>query len=395
MRPPTQAPGPRDSTAPTLLVAPKAFQAEGKAAPTAEAVRRNLANDGKAAQLDRLNRLIEERKAAGIDVADLNIVGSAEVAIDDMVAGQAVRPEGRFGLEALVRLTGRPALRVRGNAVRHDDPQAGEWGDQLFLAMSGGLLQQRIARIGRIDMDGAHVGTGFVAGTNVVLTNRHVIQEFAAPVPRRNGPDKWVMLSDQVTIDFADTPSSATQASRFRIKGVIGAGASDIDPNIMDFSDLDAATLEVESTNAQGKPLPDPLELRRDPALADARRDIVIIGYPARPFGLPRDAAGDINMEVVKRLGELFGMDYGNKYLAPGEIITAVGGHPEDSRGHMFCHDATTLGGNSGSCVLTFDELAAIGLHFGGDWLKQNFAHGLGVLSGRDPFLSAGPLNWQ
>jgi hypothetical protein len=200
------------------------------------------------------------------------------------------------------------------------------------------------------------------------------------------------MLSEDVTIDFADTPSSATGSSRFRIKSVIGAGLDDIDLDRIEFSDLDAATLEVESVNDLGAELPAPLELRRDPTLADVKREIFIIGYPARPAVLPRDAAGDINMEVVKRLSELFGTDYGNKYLAPGEVILAVGGHPGDVRRHMFCHDATTLGGNSGSCILSFNELAAVGLHFGGDWLKQNFAHGLGVLSGSGPFLAG--LNW-
>lgn len=395
MRPPSREIGPRDAEMPTLLVAPKAIRFESRAPPTPEAVRKHLANKGKTENLERLNRHLAERRAEGADLSGSDILGSAEVAIDDMVAGRVVRPEGRFGLEALVRLTGRPALRVRNNSVRHDDLQAGVWGDQLLLAMTGGVLQQRIARIGRIDMAGEHVGTGYVAGKGVLLTNRHVIQAFAAPVPRRNGPDKWVMLSDQVTIDFADTPSSATAASRFKIKGVIGAGSDDIDPDRIEFSDLDAATLEVETENQQGTKLPTALDLMRDPSLADAKRDILVIGYPARPAVLPRDAAGDINMEVVKRLSELFGTDYGNKYLAPGEIIVAVGKHPEDTESHMFCHDATTLGGNSGSCILSFNELAAIGLHFGGDWLKQNFAHGLGVLSGRDPFLADGGLNWK
>jgi V8-like Glu-specific endopeptidase len=49
----------------------------------------------------------------------------------------------------------------------------------------------------------------------------------------------------------------------------------------------------------------------------------------------------------------------------------------------VFSHDASTLGGNSGSCVvdLSQDGLRVLGLHFGGAARAQNWAHAASRLS--------------
>ncbi len=51
-------------------------------------------------------------------------------------------------------------------------------------------------RVGRIDLDGEHIGTGFVVGRGVIMTNRHVAEAIADEVGTT-----WI-LQDRVTINF-------------------------------------------------------------------------------------------------------------------------------------------------------------------------------------------------
>ena len=62
----------------------------------------------------------------------------------------------------------------------------------------------------------------------------------------------------------------------------------------------------------------------------------------------------------------IFGDVYDKKRLAPGQV-TAVAAD-------QLCHDCSTLGGNSGSVLLDFATGEAVGLHFAGRFLENNFA---------------------
>ena len=57
---------------------------------------------------------------------------------------------------------------------------------------------------------------------------------------------------------------------------------------------------------------------------------------------------------------------------APGEVAN-------DPREWILTHDASTLGGNSGSALIDFDAdgRTALGLHFAGRHERQNWAHAL------------------
>ena len=52
---------------------------------------------------------------------------------------------------------------------------------------------------------------------------------------------------------------------------------------------------------------------------------------------------------------------------------------PDDPRGWILTHDASTLGGNSGSALVDYDAdgRALLGLHFAGRQERQNWAHSL------------------
>ena len=288
-----------------------------------------------------------------------------------------------------MKLKGRPALRVVGGTVDEHDPLFGEWGGPLIgLAEMPALT----GAVGRIDGDGSHIGTGFVISDGVVMTNRHVAEAIAEEVTN-GAQSKWVLSFNDVTIDFSET---ADGSARYRIKSVIAAGPDPIE-SLVRFNRLDMALLEVESTNVAGKKLPKPLALiDAHPELLQ-KGDMFAIGYPARPStsSMIDPATQTFSLEVSKRLGQIFNLRYGRKYLSPGIVDNPTVSN--DLRSWVFTHDATTLGGNSGSVVVRMmDVLGAAGLHFGGATLTANYAHSIAAVKESRvlPLLNGPQFKW-
>ena len=109
------------------------------------------------------------------------------------------------------------------------------------------------------------------------------------------------------------------------------------------------------------------LRVRKDPGLppplslanksVKAGQQIGVIGYPAK------DSRNDAGI-----MAELFLNVYDVKRFAPGEVVL-----PGDDTWYMT-HDATTLGGSSGSAVLDLATQKVVGLHFGGKFRQTNYA---------------------
>lgn len=301
------------------------------------------------------------------------LLRDSEVVLERLSEGAGIPddPGSRTALEALVRLEGRPAVRLSDDGVDPDDPELGEW-------LGAVLLQPRFAQIqrsvGRIDLrSGVHAGTGFVVGDGLVMTNRHVLEVLGFPTPSRQNPSAWI-LSGEPVVNFS--PSGADPTRRFRVREVLFSGPDPIERRV-DLAHLDLALLRVEQTNAEGAALPAALTLSDQPIAVGAAK-VFVVGYPALPTVLPSDEDGRRRMDVVQRLREIFGMEYGVRYLSPGLVMTAAGTLADSPRKWVFTHDATSLGGNSGSCVLSFDhDLDVAGLHFAGDWLRANYAHAM------------------
>ena len=88
---------------------------------------------------------------------------------------------------------------------------------------------------------------------------------------------------------------------------------------------------------------------------------------------------GAVSIEIARRLRQIFGTDYGRKYVSPGRIVDLPGGLAQDTRAWVISHDGTTLGGSSGSAVIQIAaDTAVAGLHFSGAPLTANKAHALG-----------------
>ncbi|MBY5806092.1 peptidase S8/S53 subtilisin kexin sedolisin [Rhizobium leguminosarum bv. viciae] len=276
-------------------------------------------------------------------------------------------------LEALVSLTDRPALKVfwreekRGRVQTIDASDRALGGFEFAVNNALPALESsRLGSVGRIDLDGTHVGTGFVVADGLVVTNRHVVESIASPIPRAENPKTWV-LNSAATIDFS--PSANDPDSRFAISAVRFAGPKPILSFPIDYDKLDLAVLEVDRRSATKRPLPKSIPISTDVAFVKAAVSLCVIGYPAPPQTLPRDERDLVRRDVVDRLRDIFGVDYHIKYFSPG-LVQALENH------WVFDHDATTIAGNSGSVVTTLEgNFNAIGLHFAGDWLRANHAH--------------------
>lgn len=370
----------RDSVRLALSRSGTGLEAAGEGI-TLEAARNYLRGDGMALQLHRLETVLPLKQS---DVGH-EVMSAARQALSELASGDTFSNKGRFGFEALILLSGRPVLRTVNGDLDLEDPLASEWKNQLYLARRPPSdLAQRIAAVGRIDVGQSQAGTGFVVGPGLVLTNRHVIQAFAE---QKAGTKAW-SLGEEVSIDFADTPNYFEPASRFRILRVVAAGPEPIhDEGPTGWTALDAALLQVEIVNAAGRTLPSPIPLSASESVLGALDELLVVGYPARPETLPT-LDGNIDEAVVVCLGELFDQ-YGVRTVAPGKPQW----RNARDRGWAFPHDATTLNGSSGSCVLSFYG-QAIGLHFGGQWRRANYAHGLARLRTASTFLTTETLAW-
>jgi S1-C subfamily serine protease len=287
----------------------------------------------------------------------------------------------RVAAEALIRLTGRPALRVINGVVDRDDPQIGQWAAEVFLPRRE--IKPMVDATGRIDMKIAgawsHVGTGTVMAKGVIMTNRHVIDDFAEPIPMPGGKRDFILTAD-VSINFDELAKDETR--RFKIKRVITAGPNAIGTHA-DIAKLDMAFLEVETDNAGGNALPAPVTTGELPTGVDGPPNLAVVGYPAQPSldALVDPNTGKVSDDISDRLWELFQHDYGHKYLSPGEVNLGLGSFGGDQMKWAFTHDSTTLAGNSGSCVIRLGAMLNVcGLHFGGAPMRQNLGHGISAV---------------
>jgi hypothetical protein len=129
--------------------------------------------------------------------------------------------------------------------------------------------------------------------------------------------------------------------------------------------------------------------MSRDPGPL-AGRNLYVLGYPAPDYR--NDAA-------LQR--SIFGDRYFVKRLQPGAAMAppenavmrlepcSSGAEPHD----VMFHDASTLGGNSGSCVVDLESGQVIGLHFAGKYMEYNEAVALWRLVD-DPLLTRAGVNF-
>jgi endonuclease G len=139
------------------------------------------------------------------------------------------------------------------------------------------------------------------------------------------------------------------EESRFRVAEILWIEPED---------SVDVALVRIEDRGEDGEPAPRTIELmsRGEVDAAGVGAWVAVIGYPAQDS---RNNAADQQ--------RIFDGIYNVKRIAPGQI-TAI------SSDDLLHHDATTLGGNSGSVVVDLDSGKAVALHFGGIQRARNVA---------------------
>lgn len=257
-------------------------------------------------------------------------------------------------LEAIVRLTGRPPLLVKNGAVVMqplDDFPSGS--DAAIKA-----AEPFIPSIGRVEFLNFSMpwgGTGWVVERKtdgfLVLTNRHV----AVLVAKRGADGPIFMRSPGsgarygAQIDFSEELNVPPDVARVVPVTGIEYLAEDMA--------ADMALLKVRQPQPANFAMPDPVPLADREAKDDEL--VALVGYPAY------DSRNDHTA-----MERYFQGLYDVKRFAPGRVI-------KQTANTVLSHDCTSLGGNSGSVLLSLEQNKAVGIHFAGVYGVENSAVGV------------------
>ncbi len=277
-------------------------------------------------------------QSRGAAIEGMNKLNATESLRDD-----TINVDQQNALEAIVLPKLRPVVPIIGDTF---SPPPSPW-EFFGTADFKKRIDKVIPSIGRIEVPGhpsvPYGGTGFVVGPNLLMTNRHVAEIFTTGLGQRN-------------LLFRPGISSAIDFKR----EVIGTTPVLISVTkvIMIHPFWDMALLQVAGLDASHPVLP--ISIKAPGELAD--RNIVVIGYPAQDWR---------NDQALQN--QIFAGIFNVKRLQPGKLKSI---RTIESFGHnvnAITHDASTLGGNSGSAVIDVETGEVVALHFAGLYLDANF----------------------
>jgi endonuclease G len=251
----------------------------------------------------------------------------------------------RYAAEAIIFPELRPVIDVVNDSygtVTHK-----LWTHLSTNAAIKGRIETAIKSVGRIELPHGplpYAGTGFVVGSNRIMTNRHVAQIFASGLG-----DKSIVFKAGLSAGFD------LKRERGGAKPVVLV----VKRVLLIHPYWDCAVLEVEGLPAIAAPLT--LSAEAPQTLDD--REIAVIGYPAFDPRNPAEVQDDL-FDSVFRI----------KRLLPGQLDTVAGAASFGKIVQAIGHDASTLGGNSGSCLIDLGTGKVVGLHFGGIYRERNHA---------------------
>jgi V8-like Glu-specific endopeptidase len=263
---------------------------------------------------------------------------AAAFAMAKLKSGEIPTAEELIALEYVIRVM-RPAPLVESDLPGPIDRE----GETLHTAevlerwkkfrKDAAAVTRAVGRIDHPHPDIGHVGTGFLVAEGVLATNRHVLLDLTGGVGVI-GPDSGIKVyfrKERVGQDIDDTVA--------KVIGVLKKHLTE-----------DIVLLEVESHPA--RPI-----VRLDSAGGiSPGHPVVVVGYPAQP-----------TKSNPLFSDKIFSNKYGVKRAAMGEITRT-------NRGTLLFHDCSTLGGNSGSPVISLEDHGVIGIHRSGGFVYRNEA---------------------
>jgi len=280
-------------------------------------------------------------------------IDDARTALGNMVSEGNNYRIPKNAAEAIIHQYNRPAYFVQNDSFDTKDAPSTcqEVDDAVNNAKA--VIDKAIPSVGRINLRNHRlpwVGTGWVVHENILVTNRHVAREFASQTG-----DSFVFVggakANLDTIREYDTVNqcNSNKEKVYRLRNILW-----IEPDM----GHDVAFLSIDKvSDDDDQPQPALIDLMDSLTFKELSvgRWISVIGYPAlSPYN---------SLEDQQRIFE--GV-YGVKRLMPGQIMELPRG------GTIVNHDATTLGGASGSAVIDLASGKAVSLHFGGIEGKTN-----------------------
>ncbi len=255
-----------------------------------------------------------------------------------------LQEEQQYALEAIVLPKFRPVVDVIDDSF--DKPE------EPWVHFGAGQLKKNIEAaipsIGRIELPNhpslPYGGTGFVVGDNLIMTNRHVAEIFATGLGQKG-------------LNFIQGLSSAVDFVQERVPRA--STALTVQKVLMIHPHWDMAIVEVRGLHPKHPKLK--LNVETPESLVD--RDIAVIGYPAQ------DPRNDFALQM-----QIFRKQFNIKRMQPGKLKARE--QITDGFKNLvlpLTHDASTLGGNSGSAVIDAETGEVVGLHFSGRYLKANY----------------------
>jgi endonuclease G len=210
-------------------------------------------------------------------------------------------------------------------------------------------IEPLIRGIGRLQLTGhpsfTLVGTGFICGPNAILTNRHVAQIFVQQA-QAGGQLSFIggVTCAMEMLGEVASPSTLTL---------------DVRQPICISTTWDVAMLRVNTLPAGIAPLPlassSPASLNGGFA--------AIVGYPSFD-----------PVESFIDQANIFRSIFDRKRLQPGKINGRADVASFGRNVSAVAHDCSTLGGNSGSALISADDAKVVGIHFSGLTHVSNFA---------------------
>jgi hypothetical protein len=292
----------------------------------------------------------------------------------------------------------RPSFLVMDNEICLEGSLAHPSGWENLLAQPEvrKALKPRLAAVGMIMDDiTTALGTGFVVAQNLVMTNRHVVEQmfdFGSSV----GPPQFLVKNARWLISFSEDAginTTGTKSVRALVTGLCFVTPETISTPSANqpclFSQVDVALLRIEPL--KGAVLPVLPTDWTTPLMV--KPPILVVGHPCdnpdyrETYNKERDSSS-LSFDAV------FGKELQCKHVSPGYsmpyFVPSNRGNGETAARFQpacgYIHDASTLGGNSGSPILNLSgEHRAIGLHFWGQAATSaeqvaNLAHVLGAV---------------
>ena len=296
--------------------------------------------------LEKVSPGIYDTSSSGLESvasSDHEMAG-LEGGLENLASNNQISYEDSFGLEAIVHKKFRPALFVVNDSFETPPDPWTHFGNPEIRSK----IEGAIPAIGRIELPGSGIpfgGTGFIVGPGLIMTNRHVAAIFSSGLGTQLLRFKSGFTAG---INFKKERMPSTTIPDLTVSSVL-----------MIHPYWDMALLKVDGL-PEGHPQ---LTLSTTNSEDRLGADIAVVGYPAQ------DRRNDIDLQ-----NEIFGGVFNVKRMQPGKLEVRRDILSFGNTVSAVTHDASTLGGNSGSAVVDVQTGDILALHFAGLYLDANFA---------------------